>query len=77
MSSVRKIIHEKQDDEGKVVDRYSVCPEVQQSADGYRLVWYHSTRKAELDQAARCCCFSLRSISLTTSSAVRRNGAVE
>jgi len=48
-----KVIHEKQDDEGNVVDRYSICPEVQQSADGYRLVWYHSTRKAELDQAAR------------------------
>ena len=25
----------------------------QQTADGYRLVWYHSTRKTELDQAAR------------------------
>jgi transposase len=48
-----KVIHEKQDDEGKVVDRYSVCPEVQQSTDGYRLMWYHSTRKAELDQTAR------------------------
>jgi len=48
-----KVIHEKHDDEGKLVDRYSVCPKAQQTADGYRLVWYHSTRKAELDQAAR------------------------
>jgi transposase len=48
-----KALHEKHDDEGKLVDRYSVCPEAQQTADGYRLVWYHSTRKAELDQLAR------------------------
>jgi transposase len=47
------VVHEKHDDEGELVDRYSVCPEAQQTADGYRLVWYHSTRKAELDQAAR------------------------
>ncbi len=46
-----KVIHEKHNNEGKLVDRYSFCPEVQQSADGYRLVWYHSTRKAEQDQA--------------------------
>jgi transposase len=48
-----KVIHEKHDDEGKLVDRYSVCPEAEPTADGYRLVWYHSTRKAELDQLAR------------------------
>ena len=48
-----KVIHKKHDDEGKLVDRYSVCSEAQQTADGYRLVWYHSTRKAELDQLAR------------------------
>jgi transposase len=47
------VVHEKHDDEGKLVDRYSACPEAQQTADGYRLVWYHSTRKTELDQAAR------------------------
>jgi len=48
-----EVLHEKHDDEGRLVDRYSVCPEGQQTADGYRLVWYHSTRKAELDQLAR------------------------
>jgi transposase len=48
-----KVIHDKHDEEGKLVDRYSVCPEGRQTADGYRLVWYHSTRKAELDQLAR------------------------
>jgi transposase len=48
-----EVIHEKHDEEGKLLDRYSVCLEAQQTADGYRLVWYHSTRKAELDQAAR------------------------
>jgi transposase len=47
------VIHEKYDDQGKLVDRYSICPEAQQTADGYRLVWYHSTRKAELDQLVR------------------------
>jgi transposase len=47
------VIHEKHDEEGKLVDRYSICPEAQQTADGYRLVWYHSTRKAELDQLTR------------------------
>ncbi len=46
-------LHEKHNEEGKLVDRYSACPEAQQTADGYRLVWYHSTRKAELDQLAR------------------------
>ena len=30
-----------------------VCESPTESADGYRLVWYHSTRKAELDAEAR------------------------
>ena len=48
-----KTLHEKHDLQGKMVDRYSVCCESQQTADGYRLVWYHSTRKTELDELAR------------------------
>jgi hypothetical protein len=35
------------------VDRISACGEPSVTAEGYRLLWYHSTRKAELDAAAR------------------------
>jgi transposase len=34
-------------------DVWSVVPAPIQSAEGHRIVWVHSTRKAELDQAAR------------------------
>jgi transposase len=44
---------EKTDDEGWPVDRYSVSPQPAASAEGYRIVWYHSTRKAESDALAR------------------------
>jgi transposase len=46
-------IHDKTDDEGDVVDRFSVHEPEATSAEGYRLIWYHSTRKAELDVLAR------------------------
>jgi transposase len=35
------------------VDRFSICEPASQTAEGYRLIWYHSTRKAELDAEAR------------------------
>ena len=35
------------------MDRFSVAQTPAVSAEGYRLLWYHSTRKAELDAAAR------------------------
>ena len=41
------------DEDGQVRDRLSVCADELLSADGYRLLWYRSTRKAELDQVAR------------------------
>ncbi|UCE47648.1 MAG: IS1634 family transposase [Phycisphaerales bacterium] len=44
---------EKTNEEGNVVDRISVCGEPSVTAEGYRLLWYHGTRKAELDAAAR------------------------
>jgi transposase len=44
---------EKIDEEGKMLDRISVWTEPSVTAEGYRLLWYHSTRKAELDAAAR------------------------
>jgi len=46
-------VHDKLDDEGRVVDRFSVHEPEMTSVEGYRLVWYHSTRKAELDAVAR------------------------
>jgi transposase len=48
-----KRIHEKKDEDGEVVDRYSVAEQPALSAEGYRLIWCHSTRKAELDALAR------------------------
>jgi transposase len=50
---VWKLIHEKRDERGEIVDRYSVAEPAALSAEGYRLIWCHSTRKAELDAAAR------------------------
>lgn len=44
---------EKTDDEGEVVDRYSASDQPATTAEGYRLVWYHSQRKAEGDAIAR------------------------
>ena len=51
-----RTIHEKvdeEDDQKKVLDRFSTTNEPTTSAEGYRLLWYHSTRKAELDALAR------------------------
>ena len=44
---------EKTDDEGEVIDRYSTSEQPATTAEGYRLVWYHSLRKAEADAVAR------------------------
>jgi transposase len=46
-------IHDKRNDDGKIVDQYSVSEPAVLSAEGYRLVWYHSTRKAEQDAQSR------------------------
>ncbi len=37
----------------EVIDRVSVCSQDTLSAEGYRLLWYHSTRKAEHDAHRR------------------------
>jgi transposase len=42
-------IHDKRNDDGEIVDRYSVSEPATLTAEGYRLVWYYSTRKAEQD----------------------------
>jgi transposase len=46
-------IHDKYDDEGELVDRFSTCEPQMQTAEGYRLIWYHSTLKADLDATSR------------------------
>lgn len=51
-----RTIYEKVDEEEdrkKVLDRFSTTNEPTTSAEGYRLLWYQSTRKAELDALAR------------------------
>jgi len=44
---------EKTDEDGEVVDSYSISDQPAVTAEGYRLIWYHSLRKAELDAMAR------------------------
>ncbi len=44
---------EKTDEEGLVIDRYSTSDHPASTVEGYRLVWYHSLRKAESDAVAR------------------------
>ena len=39
--------------EGELQDRLSVCGEEMLDGDGYRLLWYHSTRKAQLESLSR------------------------
>lgn len=44
---------EKTDAEGVVVDRFSICDDVVPSSEGYRVIWYQSSLKAERDALAR------------------------
>jgi transposase len=44
---------EKLDDQGQISDLFSACDQPVVLPEGYRLWWFHSTRKAELDLAAR------------------------
>jgi transposase len=46
-------IYDKYDDEGELVDRFSIHEPEATSVEGYRLIWYHSTRQAERDASAR------------------------
>ena len=41
------------DGDGQIADRLSVCSEEALTKEKYRLWWFHSTRKARLDDAAR------------------------
>jgi transposase len=49
----RRPVYDKTDEEGVLLDRYSLCEPATLSAEGYRLIWFHSTRKADLDADAR------------------------
>jgi transposase len=44
---------DKTDAEGNLLDRFSTSSHPAQTAEGYRLLWYHSSRKAELDALVR------------------------
>jgi transposase len=46
-------LYEVLDSDGELLDRFSMCSEEMTSRDGYRLLWYHSTRKAQIDTLAR------------------------
>lgn len=46
-------IWDKTDEDGTVFDRFSVCDVPSTSSEGYRVVWFHSTLKAELDAMIR------------------------
>ncbi len=46
-------LYEVTNDEGQVVDRLRVCIQVKLSSEGFRLLWFHSTRKAERDARSR------------------------
>ena len=46
-------IWEKKDDEGEVIDTYSIVRQPALSVEGFRMIWFHSTRKAEQDAIAR------------------------
>jgi transposase len=46
-------IHDKRDEDGNLLDQFSISEPAGQSSEGYRLIWYHSRRKAELDAESR------------------------
>lgn len=41
------------DDDGEVVDRLRACAQDHQTSEGFRLLWFHSTRKARRDAQKR------------------------
>jgi transposase len=45
--------HERRDDDGPVVDRFATHDPEATTAEGYRLLWFHSALKAESDALAR------------------------
>ncbi len=48
-----KHIHDKFDEHGKLIDRFQIHEPEATTAEGYRLIWCHTARKAELDALTR------------------------
>jgi transposase len=48
-----RVVDGDQDEPPVVVDVIRVCDQEQVTSDGFRLIWFHSHRKAELDELAR------------------------
>lgn len=48
-----KDLYTKSDEEGEIVDVFQICEQPALSSEGYRLLWFHSSRKQELDALAR------------------------
>ena len=46
-------IYVKRDEHDTIIDEFSIAAAPMQTAEGYRLVWYHSALKAECDAASR------------------------
>lgn len=46
-------VHRKADAAGRITDVISAVESESQTSEGYRLLWFHSSRKSELDNAAR------------------------
>ena len=46
-------VHVKRDEQDTILDEFSIAAAPMQTVEGYRLVWYHSTLKAECDAASR------------------------
>lgn len=49
----KRPVYDKTDEDGALLDRYSLCEPAMLSAEGYRLIWFHSTSKADCDFEAR------------------------
>ena len=48
-----KVVHHKYDEDEEITDTFSACDDPWVSREGFPIHWYHSTRKRELDVAAR------------------------
>jgi transposase len=48
-----QLLWEKKDEQGQVLDTFSLSDTPALTSEGYRLLWYHSTGKAQSDAAAR------------------------
>jgi len=48
-----RVVDGGQEEPPKVVDVIRVCKQDQATTDGFRLLWFHSRRKAQLDEVAR------------------------